>query len=91
MRPGNIGFLKTVGADFVCIVQEFFQPRIHLRILKDLSSKSWLSALPVPNRNTETVMEEKERLALLLCQAKGEHSLPASQEQCPTPHHHLPP
>ena len=29
---------------------------------------------PMLDRNTETVMEEKERMALLLCQAKGEHS-----------------
>ena len=37
-------------------------------------------------------MEEKERLALLLCQAKGEHSLLASQELCPTtPPLHPPP
>ena len=40
--------------------------------------------IPVPNRNTETVMEEKERVALLLCQAKEEHSMLASQELCPT-------
>ena len=30
-------------------------------------------------------MEEKERVALLLFQAKEEHSMLASQELCPTP------
>ena len=39
---------------------------------------------PVPNRNMERVMEEVERKALLLCQAKGEHSRLA-QKLCPAP------
>ena len=33
----------------------------------------------------DRVMEEKERVALLLCQAKGEHSRLALQELCPLP------
>ena len=37
------------------------------------------------NRNTEAVMEEKERVASLLCQAKGEHSRLGPQELCPAP------
>ena len=37
---------------------------------------------PLPNRNTETVTEEKERVALLLCQAKGERSYLVPQELC---------
>ena len=31
------------------------------------------------------VMEENERVALLLCQAKGEHGRLAPQELCPLP------
>ena len=34
----------------------------------------------MPNRNTERVMEKKERVALLLCQAKEEHSRLTTQE-----------
>ena len=30
-------------------------------------------------------MEDKERVALLLCQGKGEHSRLAPQELCPRP------
>ena len=39
---------------------------------------------PMRNRNTDAVME-KERVALFLCQAKGEHSRIAPQELCPFP------
>ena len=40
---------------------------------------------PVLNRNMETITEEKERVALLLCQSKGKHSRLGPQELCPRP------
>ena len=46
--------------------------------------KSWLFCEPMPNRNKERVME-KERVAFLLCQAKGEHSRPMPKELYPLP------
>ena len=37
------------------------------------------------NRNRDTVMEDKERVALFLCQAKGEHRGIVPRELCPFP------
>ena len=46
--------------------------------------KSWLSVHQYQT-NIETVMEEKESVALLFCQAKGEHNRLVPQELCPPP------
>ena len=39
----------------------------------------------MPNRNTEIVMEEREKVALFLCQATREPSRLFPQELCPHP------
>ena len=37
---------------------------------------------PMPNRNVEKVLEERDRVALFICQAKREHSRLEPQELC---------
>ena len=39
----------------------------------------------VPNRNMQTELQSRKRVALLLCQAKGEYSRLALKNLCPPP------